>query len=121
MGDLNELMERFLDDRESLDEQQLAELVAGVRESPEQLAELKDQLIVDEALSQKQGVDRANFPAQVAQRLRDNNREDELIRQVDEMRSLAVDEYDQQYHRRRRGWTRWLVAAALVLAALGGG
>ena len=120
--EIHGLLEKFLDDRESLDDEQWERLLAALCESPELLSSLKDQLLLDEALSQQQAVDRRNFSAQVAQRLRDLHRdENELLSQVDEMRSLAFQEYEHKNPRRRRPLARFLTAAALVLIAFGAG
>lgn len=71
MNRINQLLTRFLDDRESLSDDELAELIAAA-ESDQTLARgLKQQLVMDDLLSQSLAVDRGDFLAQVDQRLRD--------------------------------------------------
>ena len=113
---LESLFELYLDDRDSLSEEQYAQLVDALRADPMAVVKLKDQLILDEKLGQRMAVDRADFPAQVEQRIRDLDlTSDDLARQVQEMRELAEAD---ALHRplKQRNWTGWVLAACLLLA-----
>lgn len=116
--DSAELFELYLDDRDALSEQQYAALWDILRNDPMAVAKLKDQLILDEKLAQLMAVDRADFPAQVAQRIRDLDlNSDDLARQVEEMRELAQEDSLRQSRVTRRNWTGWVLAGCLLLAA----
>jgi ferric-dicitrate binding protein FerR (iron transport regulator) len=118
MNAVLQLLERYLDDHEALSAREMAQLAEELDRSPELAATLKDQLVVRELLSQKLAVDRRNFPAQVAQRRRDSDRgEEELFRQVMDVRSLAADEL-RAAPRRSRWRTAVPFAAGLALALL---
>ena len=112
------LLELFLDDRGSLTEEQYAQLVAELRDDPLELSKLKDQLILDEKLGQIMAVDRADFPAQMRQRLRDLP--DDLEQQVHEMRAELAREQAAATPRRRRNWTGWALTLCLLLAVSAG-
>lgn len=91
LSDINELLLRFVDDRDGLQEHEYAQLAEAVRQSPELAQQLRDQLIIDDVLSQRLAIDRRHFDAQVQQRIADHLRgEDELNQQADELRSLAL-------------------------------
>lgn len=91
LSDINELVRRFVDDRDGLQEHEYAQLAEAVKASPELLAQLREQLLMDDVLSQRLAIDRRHFDAQVQQRIADHLRgEDELNEQADELRSLAL-------------------------------
>ena len=71
MDNIETLVERFLDDRDLLSEEELDALVAAAKDDSSIAATLKDQLVIDELLAQSMAVDRRDFVAQVAQRIRD--------------------------------------------------
>jgi ferric-dicitrate binding protein FerR (iron transport regulator) len=131
MQNIELLLERFLDDRDALAEDELAALVAEVARDPQQAARLKDQLVIDELLAQELAIDRRNFPAQVRQRIRDAESpaaaaalpgEVALVDKqlATDMRQLA----DLEFAGRRRQTQRtrmlrglWLATCALLLVA----
>ena len=120
--DVQNLIERFLEDRDSLTEREMAELIEALRKSPELLERFQGQLVVDELLNQRWAIDRQDFVAQIEQRIHDSSRDDELEQQVDEMRSLASAEWDQwrdNVERKQNAW-RWLALAAALLLMAGG-
>jgi ferric-dicitrate binding protein FerR (iron transport regulator) len=123
MKDLDEIIAAYLDDRDALSPDEMARLAAELDRAPVVAARLKDQLVVRELVSQKLALDRQNFPAQVAQRRRDFERgEDELFRQVMEVRSLATEELKAQHRqprrfRRKSFWAGLSLALVLALAA----
>lgn len=124
MKSLQKLVELYLDDREAMSSKDMARLARELERSPALAATVKDQLILRELVSQRLAEDRRNFPAQAGQRRRDDDRgEDELFRQVMEIRALAAEEL------RARGrststfsrltfWT--CLAAALFMAVTAG-
>jgi ferric-dicitrate binding protein FerR (iron transport regulator) len=87
---LNELIQRFLDDRRELSSDELDALIAGLRAEPARAVELREQLLVDDLVAQKLTLDRRNFLAQVEQRIADfEQAESEIDQQVAELHSLA--------------------------------
>ncbi len=114
---LETLMQRFLEDRDSLDEQELAALLHALEQSPDAARRLKEQLLIDHLLTERLAVDRGGFPNQVRQRLRDlDTGEAELTRQVDAMQRLATQQVRQ--YRRRIGLARIARGAAVLAAVL---
>ncbi|MCH7725829.1 MAG: FecR domain-containing protein, partial [Planctomycetes bacterium] len=92
------------------------------RESPELAAGLKEQLVLNEWLSQRHAIDRQDFRAQVEQRVRDFELgEERLSQQVDDLRSLAERELRQFDARSRKArWQRFVGGlAALLLVGVG--
>src|SRR5437868_3553402 len=74
LNDFHEnLLARFIDDREALNEQEFSALLAALLGDAEMSRLLKDILIVDDLCAQAHRIDRKNFRAQVAARLRDLN------------------------------------------------
>ncbi|MCA9177601.1 MAG: FecR domain-containing protein [Planctomycetales bacterium] len=112
--EIQRLIGAFVDDRDGLTDEQYRQLLAAAREDVNVLRQLKSQLALDESLAQLMAVDRADFPAQLAQRVRDLDRDDDLQQQVREMRELAAQDYAPAP--RRRGVGRWMLAATLLLA-----
>lgn len=115
---LAELIRRFVDDRDALDEHEYADLTAAVQASPELAAQLRDQLVLDDLLSQRLAIDRRRFDAQVQQRVADHVRgELELNTQADDLRSLALARLDAP--RDGRGsWSTW-ISLSLAMSLLG--
>jgi hypothetical protein len=115
---LDELIHKYVEDRASLDEAELDQLIAGLRESPARAIELREQLILDDFISQKLAFDRRQFFTQVEQRIADFEQgEDEIQSQVVELRSLAEAEFAQGNATGRDGtWWKVLLAVAAVLA-----
>ncbi len=68
---LQSLAERFVDDPEGLNEEELGFLLRHLRENPALAAELGDELISDQLLSSALHPYRQNFPEQVIQRIED--------------------------------------------------
>lgn len=64
-----DLIARWLDDRDSLNDDEAAELHRLLSADPGLARQVKDQLATDELLSRRLAVDRRNFENQVAQRL----------------------------------------------------
>lgn len=129
MSDVDQLIERYLDDRDSLSDEELSALVEALRGSDELACEFKNQMMIDELIAQRLTVDRANFPAQMQQRVNDLHQGDEALdRQVAELRDLAASQYQQwteSARPRASRLRRWLAAVgavcALLLAAAGVG
>jgi hypothetical protein len=65
------LLARFMDDRNSLSEEELKNLVEEVRSDEDLAREVRDHLVFDELLSENLREDRADLSAQVRQRIRD--------------------------------------------------
>ena len=113
MNDHAQLVARFLDDRESLADGELDTLLTALKEEPELAVALKEQLLLDELLCQRLGVDRQNFLAKVRQRVHDAERgEDELVKEVAELRALAAKEFGMIGAQRRAARHRALAALA---------
>lgn len=74
MNEIRELIRKFIDDRDSLSEEELERLVDYLRAQPDLAAKLKDHLTVDDMLAQTFDLTRWHFLAQVDQRLRDESR-----------------------------------------------
>ncbi len=124
MKGIPRLLETYLDDRDALSAEEMARLAAELDRSPALAEALQDQLVMRELLSQKLAEDRRNFPAQVGQRRRDSQRsEDELLRQVIEVRSMAADELRAQGAGRRyqRRLSFWIGLAGVLLVAVTAG
>ena len=68
---LDDLTNRYLDDRSALSPVELNELIAHLRAEPARAASLREQLLLDDLLAQKLAVDRRDFAAQIAQRIAD--------------------------------------------------
>ncbi len=121
----NSLLQRYLDDRDGLGEDELEQLASALRDSPELRLRMRDQLVIDELVAQSVAVDRGNFPAQVNQRLRDEQDQGSLARQLHDMHELASAEWDrwsETRNRQRRGVRRrWVALSAFVLIAIVGG
>lgn len=121
--EINDLLHRFVEDRDALSEQEYAQLTEAVKGSPELAAQLRDQLTIDEALSQRLAIDRRQFDAQVQQRIADHLRgEDELNQQADELRSLALARLDRAAVE-PASWSTLLAwgSALILLLAIGTG
>jgi len=127
MDNIETLLERFIEDRDHLDDGELDALVEAAERDPHLAARLKDQLVIDELLGQRLAIDRRNFVAQVAQRIRD----DELAPippepadpniTADMRQLLDVELAKQQQEAKRRSASRWQwVAIGLALVLLAG-
>ena len=93
MNNLDLLIHRYLEDRSSLSDHELDELITVLRGDPELAASLRDQLLVDDLLAQKLALDRRNFVAQVEQRIADLARGTQALKeQVADLSSLAAAE-----------------------------
>lgn len=106
-----ELVARWMDDREGLSEEDAAELVRRLGADPALAREVKEQLATDELLSRRLAVDRRNFESQVAQRIVGAGSERTFLRST-------LDRVREERGRR----ARWLVhlpevAAAVILIA----
>jgi len=113
---IDELVQRYLEDRADLAPTELDALIAGLRADPQLAASLREQLLLDDLLAQKFAVDRRNFEAQVAQRVADCNRgEEQLHAQVADLRAMSLAEQQQSWRTGRTRWRRYTVALAAVL------
>lgn len=124
MSETKSVIERFVDDRDSLSEDELASLVDDLERRPELAVELKEQLLLNELLSQQLGVDRRDFLAQIAQRVRDCDTGDEVLSsQVESLRSIAEEELNSWNARAERARYRKVIGAlaAMLLIAVAGG
>jgi ferric-dicitrate binding protein FerR (iron transport regulator) len=119
--EVTDLIRRFVDDRDALTEQEYELLLAAVKSSPDLALQLRDQLVMDDVLGQQLAIDRGDFLAQVQQRVADHLRgEDELNRQADELRLLALARLESAPRDSRTPWSAywtWGVALTLLLAA----
>lgn len=118
---MDDLLNRYLDDRSALSAEELDELIALLRDEPARAVRLREQLVLDDLLAQKLAVDRRNFAAQVGQRIADFERgQDELDQQVHELRELAEAEIERpQTWTGSSPWVKYVLA--LSAAALIGG
>src|SRR5262245_22839990 len=115
MFDIDSLIHRYLEDRDSLSIRECDALIAALRTDPELAGRLRDQLLVDDLLAQKLTLDRRNFVAQVEQRIADLNRgHTELSKQTADLRSIAAAERVGAGSIRWR-WTGLILALSLVL------
>ncbi len=118
MNQVQELLTRYLDDRESLSETDWETLIAELKKSPTLVAEFRDQLILDDYLAQKLALDRADFLSQVGQRVNDYDRQvADTFNQVRELRSLAEAELTQPSLKPAPSWWTWGTSAGIVTAA----
>src|SRR5689334_20257228 len=69
MSDIDQLFQRYVEDRSSLSVRELDELIAALRADPDFAVAVREQLLVDDLLAQKFTIDRRNFVAQVEQRI----------------------------------------------------
>lgn len=111
MTDFQQLCGRFLEDSDSLSEDEVAALIAALEQAPSLAEQLRTQLTIDELLRQRRPSERGDFLAQVRQRIDDyQHGEEELERRTVELRQLAMRQLGAPSHRTRG------VSAALVLA-----
>src|SRR5262245_54005474 len=122
MARVNFLILRFLEDPSSLDESDLDRLVALLRDDPRKAIQLREQILLDDHLSQKLAIDRQNFFAQIEQRIADFTRgEAEMYDHVAELRAIAEAEIDKPLRQRMRWvWLKYSLAAAVSLALVAG-
>lgn len=114
--DWQPLIDRFLEDPEQLSEQELSALVAAVADTPDLAERLREQLVVDELLSQRLAAERQNFPAQVEQRVGDLAQgEEELLEQINAMRDLAVEQLRKPGGANGSAWRVWGITAVLFI------
>ena len=124
MNSIRTLIARYLDDSESLGEAEWAQLLDALRQQPKLAAELREQLMLDDLLSQKLAVDRVDFIQQMSQRVNDyEHKIEETFDHVAELRALAEEELKQPRPTETAEWKTWSVslAAALSLLLLAGG
>src|SRR3954463_10606878 len=118
MSDIDSLIHRYLEDRDSLSPRELDALVAELRGDRELTARLRHQLLMDDLLAQKLALDRRNFVAQVEQRIADLKRgQSEIGRQTADRRSMAAAE-NPGARRALFQWraARWLLALSAAVA-----
>lgn len=107
MNSTRQLAARFIDDRDSLSSEDFERMLEGLRAEPQLVVELRDQLMTDDLLWQKLGVDRHNFHAQVEQRISDyDRRQEDVFNQVAELRAVAQSELERP--RKQPGQPAWV-------------
>jgi hypothetical protein len=112
--EIDQLMKRYVEDRTSLEPDELDQLIDVLRAQPALAIEVHTQLLLDDLLAQKLAVDRRNFLAQVGQRIGDFEQgEEEIYNQVSELRALAEAELVEKPTRR----SSVALMAILVLTA----
>ncbi len=118
MSRINPLIHRFLEDPTGLEEQELDKLEVLLREHPHRAIELREQLLLDDYLSQKLAIDRQNFFAQIEQRIADFQRgQEEMYDHVAELRAIAEGDIDKPLRQSSRWtWVKYSLAAALALS-----
>lgn len=113
--EIDQLMKRYVEDRASLEPDELDQLIEVLRAQPALAVEVHTQLLLDDLLAQKLAVDRRNFLAQVGQRIGDFEQgEEEIYSQVSELRALAEAEL---VERPARKSSTALLAILVVVAA----
>ncbi len=126
MDNIETLIERFVDDRDQLSDEELDELVDAAGADPLLAARLKDQLVIDELLAQRMAIDRRDFVAQMGQRIRDDQYgipepapvDAEMARDIRDLVDVQLAEKQQQARRRQASrWRGVVVALALLLLA----
>lgn len=127
--EIDSLLQRYVDDRDALTPDELAEFTEHLRQSATLRERLRDQLVMHELICQRLAVDRGNFPAQVEQRLRDLNGAGDLASEVEAqvqgMQQLASEEWDHWAEKRDVGKRRLrrvllgLAAAAAIALVCG--
>ena len=117
MSAINQIIENYLDDPEKVSDEEMALLLAALGKNTTLAVEVKDQLMVNELLAQRYGVDRQDFMAQVDQRIRDyKTGEAELAEQVHDLRTIAEQELEHWELRSQRARRRnFVLATALVI------
>jgi hypothetical protein len=120
------LVQRLLDDPETLSEEEWSQLVTAAGEHPALLALLREQWQLDDQLSRLLAGDRQQFARQVEQRVSDHlHGEEELTRQAIELRSLAMERMEAlgrtSSSTSGTAWWAWGLTLSLVaLLTLGG-
>ena len=117
MTDEQDLLQKYVDERDAVSEDELAAVVDLLKDNPDLVEQLKEQLVVNDLLGQHLAVDRAHFDAQVEQRIRDHALgEQELDRQASELNELAREQLGDQVDRNlRRKWRRRFWASITLL------
>jgi ferric-dicitrate binding protein FerR (iron transport regulator) len=130
MNRIDRLITEFLDDRDSLSSDELAELVAAVQIDKPLARRLKNQLEVDELISQVLAADRGDFPAQMAQRVLDQDADQtseitdsaDLLLRFEQRKSDAAPQNTQPLSLsepsvvRRRSWLLKVATVATIAA-----
>ncbi|HUE71797.1 MAG TPA: FecR domain-containing protein [Pirellulaceae bacterium] len=120
MSRVHPLVHRFLEDPSGLEQAEFDGLVTYLREHPLRAVELREQLLLDDYLSQKLAIDRQNFFAQIEQRIADFERgQEEMFDHVAELRAIAEGEIDKPLSEPPRGaWLKYSLAAAIALSLI---
>ena len=118
MPRIHPLIHQFLDDPASLEEAELDTLAALLRAHPQRAVELREQLLINDYLSQKLAIDRQDFFAQIEQRIADFDQGvEEMYDQVAELRAIAEADIDKPLRERpRSAWLKYSLAAAAALS-----
>jgi hypothetical protein len=119
MSDLDFLVHRYLEDRQTLEAEELDTLIAGLRADPELAITLREQLMLDDLLAQRAALDRRHFLAQVEQRVADLKQpHDSFDKQVADLKSLAaaerVADKSSGWNSLWGGWAKYALAVSLV-------
>lgn len=121
MSRVDPLIRRYLDDPAGLEEEELDKLVTVLRAHPEKAVALREQLLIDDYLSQKLAIDRQNFFAQIEQRIADFERgQEEMYDHVAELRSIAEADIDRPLRGSPLSWLKFALAAAVCLLIVAG-
>lgn len=118
--EIDQLMKRYVEDRTSLEPDELDQLIATLRAQPALAVEVHTQLLLDDLLAQKLAVDRRNFLAQVGQRIGDFEQgEEEIYNQVSELRALAEAELVERPTRKSSAAIAAIVVVVAASLAIG--
>lgn len=113
------LMKRFVEDRSSLEPDELDCLIDALRAQPALAVEVHTQLLLDDLLAQKLAIDRRDFLAQVGQRIGDFEQgEEEIFSQVSELRALAEAELVERAAPKPSRWSLLLIATLAASLAV---
>jgi ferric-dicitrate binding protein FerR (iron transport regulator) len=119
MNSSRELLARYLDDRESLNDADWEQLLLLLREQPQLAVELRAQLMLDDLLSQKLALDRVDFSLQMSQRVNDyEHKIEETFDHVAELRAMAEEELKQPRPAETAAWKTWSLSLAAALSLL---
>lgn len=133
--DIQPVIDKYLEDRSSLNEDEMGRLINALQVDRKLAAKVKEQLLIDELLRQRLATDRRHFPAQVDQRIRDQHTGGEALLQRtiglqqraqretvaradsddDHPRKFVAKKISRRHSRSKRFWLS--AAAAVVLAA----
>lgn len=115
---IDDLLSKYLDDRNSLSDDEYRTLIRMLQESPELAQKLKSLLVTDDALSRHLSMDRKDFESQVTQRLIDLRDPADMAERVRERISVQGGSAQEQGRWRPSWFQRWGWAAATAAMLL---